>query len=322
MTTSNAKTKTAEKRLYSQNLIEFVRSRPILYDPGSEEYKNIQKKTLVWQQFGDEQFPAQDGKYLFFYVGSDFNQCIYLTGKIVKTNWNTLRTAYSRAKKQLASKLPSGSGSKALKIWEHFESMQFLDGVLEPCEDPISVPVSQVVNSESAKTAAVPPAKISVYDETSKSFTDEFFADVEVNDQVFMRDDSANSFPGGSLYLESTSPSMDSLAPQVCKDCCTLLPKAQTSSSKKRKADALKDESDMFFKNFGKVLKELAPEPKSDPLLQEFLDMMHNDTAVYLKSLQPSLEYFKKDPIAFEIVKHRIQGVIIDSMKEFPQKKD
>lgn len=60
---NQAKKPKDEKRLYNQNLIEFVRSNPILFDTRSDDYKNNTKKSLLWNQFGQIQFPKEDGLY-------------------------------------------------------------------------------------------------------------------------------------------------------------------------------------------------------------------------------------------------------------------
>lgn len=74
-----------------------------------------------------------------------------------------------------------------------------------------------------------------------------------------------------------------------------------------------------FFENLATCLNN-CKDDLSDKLLEEFLNEFRNESAIFAKSIQQSLEYFVNDRRAFEIVKHRLQSVIINAIDEFPQK--
>lgn len=299
---ADAKQKGDQKRIYNQSLIEFVRSHPILFNTRLDDYKNNQKKVLLWKEFGEEQFPTQDDK-------------------TVKANWNALWTNYNRAKKQV-TKQPSGSGaaSKPSKQWEYFESMKFLDDSMEPCEDVIGIPIEIISQNDETFTEDVSTGKTTpfvIIDPVTKTASAPFTAEILGND-VF-GSDYCETFPNDSESQESLK-----------RSCSSSF--ATRNLKKKKLKEVETTENEQFFAGLGSIIKQSTAIQNSQidiklmenlmTMVQELLSRVNKSleedaAALFFRSLKPLLEEFTKDKKVFAIVCNRIQNVIIESMTEF-----
>lgn len=97
----------------------------------------------------------------------------------------------------------------------------------------------------------------------------------------------------------------------------------QQPNQKKKRSNCSKESNleSSFLQDVSLLLaKESASETsQTDKLLQQFLEMQNNEVAMFLKSLQPSLERFLPNRLVYETVKHRINTLLFDAMIEFPQ---
>ncbi|XP_017470929.1 PREDICTED: uncharacterized protein LOC108362460 [Rhagoletis zephyria] len=86
-------------------LIEEIRKHEWLYDLSSNEYKNVFKKAVIWEEIG---------------------KSVCLPGDSCKTRWRGLRDTYKRRKR--TSQLSSGSGAPSpTKKWKYLQTLSFLD---------------------------------------------------------------------------------------------------------------------------------------------------------------------------------------------------
>lgn len=235
-----------------------------------------------------------------------------------------LKTGYNSAKKRQGNKQLSGSGApgKQGKPWEYFESMTFLDGFLEPCEDVLTVSPGNTVEEMGGENNNDEDYGFggeegedndtvtgSVFDPVTNTYSKSFT--VEEEPSPFIRSSSASSF----LTDYSSNPSQK---------------RANSVSSfqnakKKKTVDENDVEEISFLNKFSKSIDSIVAADKhpsqSDQLLKEVLCVMKSESAMFLKSLQSQLDYFQNDPRAFGIVKTRLLTVLCSSMEEFPQQK-
>ncbi|XP_011195068.1 uncharacterized protein Adf1_41 isoform X2 [Zeugodacus cucurbitae] len=88
-------------------LIEEVRNRPLLYDLGHRDYKNLKKKNYAWKEVAAH---TKMGEL----------EC--------KRKWKSLRDSYKRGKK--IEQNASGRGAEIpRKTWKYMEAISFLDNV-------------------------------------------------------------------------------------------------------------------------------------------------------------------------------------------------
>ncbi|XP_074042015.1 uncharacterized protein [Leptinotarsa decemlineata] len=93
--------------LSTEELIESVRVKPILYDLTNSEYKNIKKKDKIWDEIA-ESFEG-------------------VTGEEIKKKWKNLRDSYSKYLR--TEKTTTGQETKILdryKTWPWAQQMEFL----------------------------------------------------------------------------------------------------------------------------------------------------------------------------------------------------
>lgn len=231
--------------------------------------------------------------------------------------------------------------------------MRFIDDTLELCEDVVSVPFpssQKEMDKEGEATFLLDQKEIQ--DTVSKK-TDIFAQEKAKKITLSILDDNNNTL--AEFETEDLTQAKDPLPrPQSTSSFCSdylaslldlkevtqtskrIFPSTSSQKSKKRKSDSMKDESDTFFQNLASVLdsKSVQPSnPQQDKVLEELMSLVkqllyrQNDLLVpsseadfFLRSLKTSLEFFNDDKRAFEIVKFRIQKVIIEAMDEF--KKD
>ncbi|XP_036335450.1 transcription factor Adf-1-like [Rhagoletis pomonella] len=116
-------------------LIEEVRQRPVIYDLGLEDYKNLRKKDFVWRE-----------------VASN----VHLDEAMCKKRWKGLQDCYKRCKRMELS--TSGSGAETpRRKWRYLEAMSFLDNVTSTRTTIGSIPEELVVIDEESSTAAETP---------------------------------------------------------------------------------------------------------------------------------------------------------------------
>lgn len=129
---------------------------------------------------------------------------------------------------------------------------------------------------------------------------------------IFVRSASASSFL--SDYTSSPSPSFSKKSNSA----------NPSQKAKKRKVEEYDYGENSFLDNFNKTVDLIVsgdnrPSPTNE-LLKEVLDVikntMNNDSAIFLKSLQSSLECFESNPKVFNTVKIRLMNVISEAMNE------
>lgn len=127
--------------------------------------------------------------------------------------------------------MPSGSGApKQTKQWEYFESLQFLDDVLEPCQEVISIPIESPAEDGKDKESDV--VSISILDEASKTF----LPPIETSRlMIFCNQNDLD--PGVHLYLTVCTVSLRCL----CRHSQTLSPKRKKWKHRRRRMNFSKD---------------------------------------------------------------------------------
>ncbi|XP_071481029.1 uncharacterized protein [Diadema antillarum] len=87
----------------TEELIEEVRKREILYDPGHSEFKNVLKKNVEWESIGD-------------FVG--------LSGSDAKRKWKNIKDSFRKYRQKLTKN--SGQEAKGIKPYEYAQQLEFL----------------------------------------------------------------------------------------------------------------------------------------------------------------------------------------------------
>lgn len=163
-----------------------------------------------------------------------------------------LRTSYSRAKKLQADKQPSGSGAptKSPKPWPFYESMRYLDDVMEPCEEVVSIPISgsRIERANDVKQVERQNEDtnkyMEIYNSDTESYSEQFVAEeitLQKDEDLFVRPRSEPSFFEDSLPSPSCSNDSSNHPP---------IQRSTSSSelqSKRKKSNNVQEESKVFF---------------------------------------------------------------------------
>lgn len=109
-----------------EQLIDFVKSNPALYDPKSPHFKNKMYRDRLWLEFGNK--IQKSGKLFYFVYGNEFRSCIFFIifqkGTDCSKKWSNIRDMYNRNK---GKKL--GSGSSAESKRKRNEQLSFLEEI-------------------------------------------------------------------------------------------------------------------------------------------------------------------------------------------------
>lgn len=101
-----SKFKTNTNDEFKIDLINFVRSHPVLYDTTLLEYKDATSKQELWDEFG---------------------KLHQMTPDYVCKEWQCLRNGYRNAKNRYLARQSMGIKQDRVKLWRFSNEMQFLD---------------------------------------------------------------------------------------------------------------------------------------------------------------------------------------------------
>jgi hypothetical protein len=101
-------------------IIDFYRNNPCLWSSKHPQHKNRDHCNNLLNKFGQ-------------------SLCPVLSAHQIDSKWVTIKTSYSKTKKEIQIASRSGSGLSGKKIWKHFDKCSFLNEQLEPVRQAVDI---------------------------------------------------------------------------------------------------------------------------------------------------------------------------------------